>query len=80
VRDAAAELPDPGSLAPGTLVLVGDGSVARETGLLGRVMRRRRERPVPRSIRCTALLARGYARIGGGVDEHGIDWAWGYAP
>lgn len=41
----------------------------------------RRSRDVPRAVRCSALLARGYVKIGAGVDEStGADLAWGYAP
>lgn len=41
----------------------------------------RRSRDVPRALRCSALLTRGYVRIGAGVDEAtGADLAWGYAP
>jgi len=36
---------------------------------------------VPRATRCTALVARGYVDVGGGIDEStGLDLAWGCAP
>jgi len=38
-----------------------------------------RDVPVPRSSRCTALLARGYVDIGA-ADIDGDDLAWGLAP
>jgi hypothetical protein len=36
---------------------------------------------VPRATRCTALVARGYIDVGGGIDEStGSDLAWGCSP
>jgi hypothetical protein len=36
---------------------------------------------IPRAVRCSALLARGYVDIGAGTDEAtGADLAWGSAP
>lgn len=32
------------------------------------------------ALRCTALLAKGYERIGGGLDAQGAEIAWGRAP
>jgi hypothetical protein len=40
-----------------------------------------RKGDVPRKLRCSALVARGYVRVGAGVDdETHLDLAWGYAP
>jgi hypothetical protein len=71
VADVAAQLPDPRSLPPGTLVVVladleGDGK------LFGRLFRARPT--VPRALRGSGLLVRGYARIGGEGDL-----VWGFA-
>jgi hypothetical protein len=73
-----AQLPPPESLPVGTLVVVG-GEAAVRGGLLSRVLLPRVK--VARADRCTALLARGYVRIGAGVDRtSGQDLAWAYAP
>ena len=74
-----ATLPDPGDLAPGTLVVIpaevaATRSLARSVlAVFGRV------KTVPRTLRCSALLARGYVEIGAG-DEERDDLAWGYVP
>jgi len=74
--EIAAEIPEPSTLAPGTLVLV-LGEVEPPETLLGRWLGGKKV--VPRADRCSALLARGYERIGGGVDvATGHDLAWGY--
>jgi hypothetical protein len=77
-----ATLPDPAELAPGTLVIVPgephDGrSFARSVlAVFGRT------RKVPRALRCSALVARGYVAVGAATpdDDAHADLAWGYAP
>jgi hypothetical protein len=75
----ARALPDPTSLPEGTLVVV-LGAVA-DPSLASRLLSAvGRGRVVPRAHRCSALLARGYVRIGADLDEKsGQDLAWGFA-
>jgi hypothetical protein len=78
VAEVAAQLPDPASVAEATLVVAVAGTPAQR-GLLGRIFTR--EAPISRQARATALLARGYVRIGAAVDDGtGLDLVWGYAP
>jgi hypothetical protein len=37
-----------------------------------------RARTVPRAVRCSALVARGYVRVGAAEDDRRVDLAWGY--
>lgn len=74
-------LPEPSALDPGTLVIVNDETqggrslVKSVLGALGR------KQTVSRAARCTALVARGYIRVGAGTDpDTDADLAWGYAP
>lgn len=79
VHEIVAQLPEPHTLAPGTVVAVAgtlDGQ--RSEGLLARLLKRTARVQVHRAARCTALLARGYDRVGAGVDDQGTDWAWGF--
>jgi hypothetical protein len=76
VDSIAGHLPDPATLPPGTLVVV-LADVAPHPMLLGRLLASSPR--VGRELRTSALLARGYARLGGGVDARGQDLAWGYA-
>jgi hypothetical protein len=55
------QIPDPATLHGGTAVVV-EAIAARKRGLLQRVLGDKRI-PVSRSVRCTALLARGYVDI-----------------
>jgi hypothetical protein len=69
LRDPAAiarQLPDPATLPPLSLVFV-LGTSAKRHGLLGRWFGVGATL-VPTAVRCTALLARGYFRIGAFVD------------
>jgi hypothetical protein len=69
LRDPAAvarQLPDPATLPPLSLVFVLGTSAARH-GPLGRWLGVGATL-VPTAVRCTALLARGYFRIGAFVD------------
>ncbi len=74
--EIAGETPLPGTLPPGTLVLI-LGEVAPKDALIGRWLGPRVR--VPRHLRGSALLARGYVRLGAGIDASGNDLAWGYA-
>lgn len=81
VGAAARALPDPAGLEAGTLVVVTSElreprSIARSVlAALGRT------KTVPRAIRCSALVARGYVRVGAGTDpDTRADVAWGYVP
>ncbi len=82
VREIAQQIPVLGSLRSGALIAISDraGEGAKRGGLFRRVLGKAPSTHVPRACRCTALIARGYVRLGGGVDDKGIDWAWGYAP
>jgi hypothetical protein len=74
----ARQLPDPTSLSAGQLVVVlPRGAPAGEW--LSRLLGKRAW--AAGAIRATALLARGYRRIGAGFDpvSH-YDLVWGYAP
>lgn len=77
----ALALPDPDELPPGTLLFVLPAVVdppslaSRFLAALGR------GRTVPRALRATALVARGYVRVAAGIDrETRSDLVWGYAP
>jgi uncharacterized protein with von Willebrand factor type A (vWA) domain len=71
----ARQVPDASTLAPGALVVV-LGDAAASDGLLARLKRPAR---VARALRASALLARGFRHIGGGVDAaSGHDLAWGW--
>jgi hypothetical protein len=65
VAAVASQLPDPSTLSPGTLVVVLPDTEG-EARLLGRLFRARPS--IPRAVRGSALLARGYSRIGGDDD------------
>jgi hypothetical protein len=67
----ADQLPAASTLPPRTLVVV-LGTPARAGGVLRRWLPARTA-PVPRSARCTALLARGYVDVGA---EAGVAWGW----
>lgn len=71
VRDILAQLPDPAALAEGTLVVV------RATGptppnAIARLFSRARQ--VHLAVRCTALLARGFAEIRAEQDILTREW------
>ena len=78
---AARALPDPASLDASTLVIV-EGEVRAEKSLVRSVLGALgRKHTVPRAIRCSALVARGYVRVGAGSDpDTRADLAWGYVP
>jgi hypothetical protein len=73
------ELPDPATFSPGTLLLVpgtkGEPSMMRSLlSVFGR------SKGVARSLRCSALVARGYVNVGAAEDEARLDLAFGYVP
>jgi hypothetical protein len=75
VSAIAEQIPDPDTLRAGTLVVI-LGDVARDQSWVGRLFHGTR---VLRSIRSSALLSRGYVRLGAGTDpQSGQDLAWGY--
>jgi hypothetical protein len=69
-------LPAPSTFSPGAWVGVTEGD--RAGAGIGRLFRRRAWAHV--AVRCTALLAKGYERVGAGVDSEGRSVAWGRAP
>jgi hypothetical protein len=73
----AAQIPDATSLSPGQMVVVlARGAPPREW--LGRLLSRRTWVGTP--VRATALLSRGYVRIGAGFDaKTRADVVWGFA-
>jgi hypothetical protein len=74
-----AKLPDPAELPAGALVLV-PGEIAGARSLARSVLAVfGRTKTIARALRCSALVARGYVRVGAAADENG-DLAWGYAP
>jgi hypothetical protein len=74
----AAQLPSPEDLPPGTMIAVPDVATERKKASLLQRLVRRPEPGIARAARCTAMLARGYVRIGAGHDAAGVDWAWGF--
>jgi hypothetical protein len=77
-NDACAEVPDGATLAEGALLVV--FGQAAGASFLTRIFASN-ARAIPRDIRATALLARGYVDIGAGVcTKTGADLVWGYAP
>jgi hypothetical protein len=81
IATAIEGVPDASELEPNTLVVVLPGPVGRRS--LARSVWRALggSKPVPRAIRCSALLARGYVRLGAGVDpETKDDLVWGFSP
>jgi hypothetical protein len=81
VAAVARVLPDPDELPPGTLLFVLPAVIdpptlgSRFLAALGR------GRTVPRALRATALVSRGYVGVAAGVDrETRSDLVWGYAP
>jgi hypothetical protein len=71
----AAQIPRATELLADTPVFV-LGAAVRGRGVLRWLGMR--TVPVPRAARCTALVARGYVRVGAGIDtKSGADIAWG---
>lgn len=80
VASAARALPDPSDLPEGTLVMV-DGRLREARSIARSVLAALgRTKSASRAIRCSALVARGYVRVGAATDpDERTDWAWGYA-
>ena len=81
VAAVARALPDPDELPAGALVVLlpevvdAPSLASRFLAALGR------GRTVPRALRSTALVARGYVRVAAGIDgKTGSDLVWAYAP
>jgi len=79
VTDIMRQLPDPDELPPGTLVILpgrlsGTSSLTRSVlAVFGRT------KIAPRTLRCTALVARGYVNVGAAQDDTHEDLAWGFS-
>ncbi len=72
----AGQLPDPESLAEGQLVVLLPRGAPREAWLRRLLAR---SKWIAGAVRGSALLARGYARIGAGIDPASkMDLVWGY--
>ncbi len=71
------QIPAADTVPRGTWVAVRP-SQAPPGGLLARLFRKSRGAHL--ALRCTALLARGYESVGGGLDAQGQEVAWGRAP
>jgi len=80
IRAILAQLPEAHTLAPGTMVAMADRVEPRKATVFSRLTGRGGEASLHRAARCTALLARGYLRVGGGTAADKVDWAWGFAP
>ncbi len=81
VREIASQLAEVSTLPPGTMVAISDRlQGGRKRSMLERVTGRAAGAKLHRAARCTALLSKGYVRIGGGVASDKTDWAWGFAP
>ncbi len=70
-------LPNPSELDPGTLVVVPAEIAAAPSLARSMLAVFRRPRTVPRALRCSALVARGFVRVGAADDDR-LDIAWGY--
>jgi hypothetical protein len=79
LEETVAQLPEPETLPEGRLVVV-LGELRPSTSLTARLERwlGSTKARVPRALRTSALLARGYERLGAGKDQVGHDLAWGY--
>ena len=76
VAEVLSQLPEIARMTPGAQVVILPGLNA-STGLFARIFGRKKR--VPRAVRCSALLARGFidiAAAGAGDD----DLVWGFAP
>jgi len=75
LAEIAAQLPDPAALQTNATLVVLARAVQNVTSW--RRWLGRRSIPVPRALRCTALLVRGYVDIGATSEDE--DLAWGRA-
>jgi len=78
-KQIADALPAPETLPQGALVVL-LGETSAPSGLVARFLQSlRRSEPIARSVRASALLARGYTRIGAARDEASAhDLVWGF--
>jgi hypothetical protein len=72
------QIPAADAVPRGTWVAIRSSQVPPR-GLLARLFRKP-SAGAHLALRCTALLARGYERVGGGLDGQGQQVAWGRAP
>lgn len=81
VASVSQALPAARDLPGGTLVVV-LGTIVEPASIARRVLSVfGRPRHVSRELRSSALLLRGYTRLGASLDpQSGVDSAWGYAP
>lgn len=81
VEAVARRLPDPSSLESGARVEIAAEIEAPKTMKSRLLAALGRGATVPRALRCTALVARGYVRVGASAAQGGKrDLAWGYVP
>jgi len=75
----AATLPEPASMPSGACIVI-LGEAPAPAGLVARLLQSlRRTESVPRAARASALLARGYTRIGAARDDASAhDLVWGF--
>ncbi|AKV02411.1 hypothetical protein AKJ09_09074 [Labilithrix luteola] len=77
----ARALPDVTSVESGALVVLLPQIVPPPSLAVRVLVALGRGRTVSRALRCSALLAKGYTRIGAGIDpDTRADLVWGYAP
>ena len=79
VASVIAKLPDPADLAPGSLVVVPAELAAAKSLARSVLAVFGRTKIAARTLRCSALVARGYVGVGA-ADDDDVDLAWGYAP
>jgi hypothetical protein len=82
IASIADRLPAIADLDPDTLVLI-DGEIDRPPSLARSVLAvfGNRGKRLSCPDRCTALVARGFVRVGAATDQdERLDLAWGYAP
>lgn len=80
IRSISDQLPSPGSLPSGTMVAIPGRLHGVQKPTMLQRMTGRLPATIHRAARCTALLAKGYVHVGGGVARDKTDWAWGFAP
>lgn len=80
IASIAERLPAVAELDPDAMVIV-EGQIDRPPSLARSVLAvfGNRGKRLSRADRCTALVARGFVRVGA-ADDDGLDLAWGFAP
>ena len=76
IADVISQLPEIGDMKPGAQVVILP-RIIPSAGLFARLFSRNKS--VPRALRCSALLARGFVDIAA-AGEGDDDLAWGFAP